>query len=262
MGETWSDGIAYEHFIGRWSRQVAPRFVRWLQLPPAQRWLDLGCGTGALTAAVLDGAAPTSVLGIDPSAGFIEEARSRLDGAPVELRVGTATDAPPAVADVVVSGLMLNFAPDADAALAAMVAAAPGGTVAAYVWDYAGRMQLLRTFWDVACSLDVAAIDLDEAQRFPICEPRALVSLWERSGLTEVRTTGIEVTTEFADFEDLWSPFLGGTGAAPAYVATLDATAQERLREGMRRMVHPEPDGRILMHARAWAVRGGVGVVA
>ena len=256
MADSWSDGIAYEHFIGRWSRQVAPRFVRWLQAPPGLRWLDVGCGTGALAAAVLDNAAPAKVLGIDPSAAFLEEARSRLDGAPVELRVGTAVDAPPEAADVVVSGLMLNFAPDAEAAVAAMGAAAPAGTIACYVWDYAGRMQLLRTFWDVACSLDAAAIDLDEAQRFSLCEPSALVSLWKRSGLSDVGTAGIEVTTEFDDFEDLWRPFLGGTGAAPAYVATLDAPARDRLREGMARMVHPDPDGRIRMHARAWAVRG------
>ena len=187
-----------------------------------------------------------------------EEARRRLDGAPVEFRVGTAEDAPPAVADVVVSGLMLNFTPDPAAAVAAMVAAAPAGTVAAYVWDYAGRMQLLRTFWDVACSLDVTAIDLDEAQRFPLCEPSALAELWERSGLTDVRTSSIEVDTVFADFEDLWTPFLGGTGSAPAYVATLDAPARDRLRQGMQRMVHTEPDGSIRMHARAWAVRGRV----
>jgi SAM-dependent methyltransferase len=258
VADTWSDGNAYEHFIGRWSRQVAPRFVRWLDLPPGLRWLDLGCGTGALTEAVLDGAAPTAVLGMDPSTGFVEEARRRLDGAPVEFRVGTAEDAPPAVADVVVSGLMLNFTPDPAAAVAAMVAAAPAGTVAAYVWDYAGRMQLLRTFWDVACSLDVTAIDLDEAQRFPLCEPSALAELWERSGLTDVRTSSIEVDTVFADFEDLWTPFLGGTGSAPAYVATLDAPARDRLRQGMQRMVHTEPDGSIRMHARAWAVRGRV----
>jgi hypothetical protein len=156
----------------------------------------------------------------------------------------------------VVSGLMLNFVPDPAAALAAMVAAAPGGAVAAYVWDYAGRMQLLRMFWDVACSLDVAAIDLDEGQRFPLCEPHALVDLWEGSGLTEVDTASIEVTTEFRNFEDLWSPFLGGTGAAPAYVVSLEAAARERLREGLERLVHADPDGHIRMHARAWAVRG------
>ena len=186
------------------------------------------------------------------------EARRRVEDPRAEFRVGTAEDVPGGVADVVVSGLVLNFVPDADAALGAMVAAAPAGTVAAYVWDYAGRMQFLRIFWDVACALDAAAIDLDEGQRFSLCDPDALSGLWERHGLASVRTTGIEVTTEFRDFDDLWTPFLGGTGAGPAYVATLDAQSRDRLRDGLERMVHPDPDGRIRMHARAWAVRGQV----
>jgi SAM-dependent methyltransferase len=258
VSDSWADGSAYEHFMGRWSRQVAPRFVRWLQCPPGLRWLDVGSGTGALTSAILAHAAPISVLGIEPSAGFVEEARRRIEDTRATFEVGTADDAPPDVADVVVSGLMLNFVPDPDAALVAMRAAAPAGTVAAYVWDYAGRMQLLRTFWDVACALDVAAIDLDEAQRFPLCEPPALVDLWKRVGFSDVSTASIEVTTDFSDFEDLWSPFVAGTGPAPAYVASLDAPARDRLRAGLERIVHVDPDGHIRMHARAWAVRGRV----
>ncbi len=256
MGDSWSDGNAYDHFMGRWSRQVAPRFVRWLQLPPDLRWVDVGCGTGALTGTVLELASPTAVLALDPSAGFVDEARRRVDDPRVEFRVGTAEEVPADVADVAVSGLVLNFVPDADAAVGAMSAAVGHGTVAAYVWDYAGRMQLLRTFWDVACAMDVTAIDLDEAQRFPLCEPPALADLWQRVGLSTVRTASIEVTTEFEDFDDLWQPFLGGTGAAPAYVATLDDAARERLREALSRIVHPDHDGHIRMHARAWAVRG------
>ena len=259
MTGSWSDGKAYEHFMGRWSRQVAPRFVRWLRAAPERRWVDVGCGTGALTAAVLQEAAPVSVLGLDPSAGFIEEARRQVADARVQFEVGAAEEVPPGVADVVVSGLMLNFTPDPAAALAAMAAAAPGGTVAAYVWDYAGRMQLLRMFWDVACALDVAAIDLDEGQRFPLCEPNALRELWQRTGLTDISTASIEVETEFEDFEDLWAPFLEGTGAAPAYVATLGPSARTRLHDGLERMVHAEPNGRIRMHARAWAIQGRVG---
>ena len=258
MSDSWADGSAYEHFMGRWSRQVAPRFVRWLQCPPGLRWIDVGSGTGALTSAILRKAAPASVLGLEPSADFVAEASRSVGDERARFEVGTAADAPPGGADVVVSGLVLNFLPDVDAALAAMTTAAPGGTVAAYVWDYAGRMQLLRTFWDVACSFDVSAIDLDEAQRFPLCEPPALVALWQRSGLTDVSTASIEVTMDFSDFEDLWSPLLAGTGPAPAYVATLDAAGRTRLREGMERMVHPDPDGHIRLHARAWAVRGRV----
>ncbi|MET0840261.1 MAG: class I SAM-dependent methyltransferase [Marmoricola sp.] len=256
MADSWTEGDAYEQYMGRWSRLVAPRFVRWLQVAPELRWVDVGCGTGALTTTVLQLASPTAVVALDPSAGFVEEARRRAVDPRAEFRVGTAEEVPADVADVAVSGLVLNFVPDPDAAVRAMAAAVGHGTVAAYVWDYGGRMQLLRTFWDVACALDVTAIDLDEAQRFPLCEPPALVDLWERVGLGEVRTASIEVTTDFEDFDDLWQPFLGGTGPAPTYVGTLDTAARERLREAMARMVHPEPDGRIRMHARAWAVRG------
>jgi SAM-dependent methyltransferase len=254
----WSDGNAYEAFMGRWSRQLAPRFLRWLHAPPERRWVDVGCGTGALTSAVLDVASPTAVLALDPSAGFVEEAVRRIDDPRVAFGVGTAVDVPADVADVVVSGLMLNFVPDPAAALTAMTVAAPGGLVAAYVWDYAGRMQFLRTFWDVACALDVAAIDLDEGQRFSMCDPRALTDLWEQAGLRDVGTASIEISTEFTDFDDFWAPFLGATGAAPAYVATLEPPARERLRQGLERIVHVDPDGHIRMHARAWAVRGRV----
>jgi hypothetical protein len=163
---------------------------------------------------------------------------------------------PADVGDVVVSGLMLNFTADPLVAVTAMARAAPGGTVAAYVWDYGGRMQLLRTFWDVACSLDAAAIDLDESHRFPLCEPGALPGAWARAGLSDVSSTGVQITMEFKDFDDLWSPFLGGTGTAPAYVATLEDGARERLRAELEHLVHPEQDGHIRMPARAWAVRG------
>ena len=258
MADGWADGNAYEGFMGRWSRLVAPRFLTWLHLPPGLRWVDLGCGTGALTSALLATAAPARVLAVDPSSALLDEARERTDDSRVEFCVGTAVDLPPDVADVVVSGLVLNFVPDAGAAVAAMAATAPHGTVAAYVWDYAGRMQLLRTFWDVACALDVRAIDRDEAQRFPLCEPEALTDLWRRAGMSEVSTVGLEVTTEFTDFEDLWRPFLDATGPAPSYVATLDAAARDQLREAFGRMVHPDRDGHIRMHARAWAVRGRV----
>src|SRR4029078_10266752 len=135
---------------------------RWLQLPPDLRWVDVGCGTGALTATVLQIAAPTAVLALAPVAGFVEEARRQVEDVRAEFRVGTAEEVPADVADVAVSGLVLNFVPNPDAAVRAMAAAVGHGTVAAYVSDYGGRMQLLRTFWDVACALDVTAIDLDE----------------------------------------------------------------------------------------------------
>lgn len=259
MADTWADSDAYERFMGRWSRLVAPRFLRWLDPDPELRWVDVGCGTGVLTAAALRLGAPTTVLALDPSAGFVAAARHAVDDPRVEFRVGAAEDVPADVADVAVSGLVLNFVPDPARALATMAAAAPHGTVAAYVWDYGGRMQFLRMFWDVACALDARAVDLEDALRFPLCEPHALKDLWVHTGLTRVSTASLEVTTEFSDFEDLWTPFLGGTGSAPSYVASLDALAQDRLHDELARLVHPGADGRIRMHARAWAVQGRTG---
>lgn len=256
MSGIWSQGEHYQRYMGRWSSLVAERFVEWLHLPDDLRWVDAGCGTGALTQAVLAQAAPSSVLAVDLSEGQLDEARRRVEDPRVRFEVTSAADLPPRVADVVVSGLMLNFVPDPLATVSAMARAAPGGTVAAYVWDYAGRMQLLRTFWDVAAALDATVIDQDEAQRFPLCEPDALQDLWTRAGLSEVQTAGPEVTMEFADFDDVWSPFLLGEGPAPRYVVRLGDQARERLRAELERMLHPDPDGRIRLHARAWAVRG------
>ncbi len=258
MADNWAHGNAYEHFMGRWSRHVGPRFVHWLHAPAGLRWVDAGCGSGALTTAVLDLASPSSVLAVDPSAGLVEVARARVEDERVTFELRAAEDLPRGIADVVVSGLMLNFVGDPLEAVTVMARAAPGGSVGAYVWDYGGRMELLRTFWDVACSLDASAIDLDETHRFAVCEPGALPALWSRVGLSEVRSAGLEITMEFADFDDLWTPFLGGTGPAPSYVATLEDGPREQLRAQLQRMVHADSDGQIRLRARAWAVSGRV----
>ena len=258
MADIWAHGNAYEHFMGRWSRLVAPRFVRWLHAPADRRWIDAGCGSGALTSAILDLAAPASVLAVDPSAGFVEGAKQRVEDDRVRFAVMSAEDLVADSADVVVSGLMLNFTRDPTVAVTAMARAAPGGMVGAYVWDYGGRMEMLRMFWDVAVSLDASAIDRDESHLFEICEPGALAALWAQVGFSDVRAGSLEITMEFRDFDDLWQPFLGGTGTAPAYVATLDDGARERLRDGLERIVHADADGQVRLPARAWAVCGRV----
>ena len=146
--DTWESGNPYERYVGRWSRRVAPRFLAWLDLPPGRRWLDLGCGTGALCAAILDQGAPSAVTGVEPSEGFLATARGHL-GDRARLLAGSAAAIPleRAAVDVVVSGLVLNFVPDALAALTEMTrVTARGGTVAAYVWDYGGAMEMMREF--------------------------------------------------------------------------------------------------------------------
>jgi SAM-dependent methyltransferase len=258
LSDTWERGSAYEQYVGRWSRQLAPRFLSWLAMPPARRWVDVGCGTGALCAAILDDCAPVAVFGVDPSEGFLKSAGEHLEGR-ATLRQGSATaiPLPDTSADILVSGLVLNFVEDHPAALKEMWrVTAPGGTIAASVWDYAGRMELMRHFWDAAAALDPAAAAFDEGVRFPLCRPAALEQLFVGAGLQAVAVTGIEIPTPFASFEDYWSPFLGGQGPAPAYAMALDERARARLRDRIRAQLPVAADGSISLVARAWAVRG------
>jgi len=257
--DQWSLGDNYEPYIGRWSRLVAHQFVAWLAQPRALHWLDVGCGTGALTQAVLKDCAPASVLGIDTSTGFIAVARRQVNDTRGNFQTGAAQALPLAggSVDAVVSGLVLNFTPDPPLSLTEMVRVIrPGGTVAAYVWDYAGGMQMLRLFWDAACTLDRGALALDEGRRFPVCNSKALRALWQECGLAQIECCDIDVPTVFSSFDDYWLPFLGGQGPAPTYCGTLAEDARTALRDRLRAVLPIVPDGRIAMTARALAVRG------
>ncbi|MGQ0572315.1 MAG: class I SAM-dependent methyltransferase, partial [Armatimonadota bacterium] len=214
----WASGSAYEQYVGRWSRLVAKEFLTWLAVSPGAAWLDVGCGTGALSEGIFTWAEPAHVEGIDSSAAYVEYARGRLRDPRARFVVGDAQQLPqPGESfDAVVSGLVLNFVPRPEAALAEMGRVVrPGGGVAVYVWDYAGRMQLMRYFWDAAAALDPAAGHLDEGRRSPICRPDALEALCRGAGLEQVESRPIDVPTRFRDFDDYWSPFLGGQGPAP-----------------------------------------------
>jgi SAM-dependent methyltransferase len=259
MNDVWAVGDAYEAYVGRWSRRVAESFVRWLYLPAGGRWLDVGCGTGALTATVLARAEPASVTGIDPSEGFLAQARAKLDDPRVTFRTGDAQELPFAGGsfDGVVSGLALNFVPDPDRAAAELVrVTAPGGVTAAYVWDYLEGMAMMRYFWDAATALDPAATELAEGSRFPLCRPEPLRQLWTAAGLTDVAVEAIEIPTVFTGFDDYWAPFLGGQGPAPGYAMSLSEEHRARLRDLLRARLPTDPDGSIPLTARAWAVRG------
>lgn len=254
---SWRDGHNYEQYVGRWSRQIATPFVSWLGVAPQSRWLDVGSGTGALSSAVLDACDPASIVAVEPSEGFLKTAASRL-GDRVSLVQGSAESIPlPSGSfDAIVSGLVLNFVLDQPAALTEMCRlAAPGATIAAYVWDYGDGMQYMRYFWEAAKGLEGAA-DVDESSRFPICNPDALLELFTTSGLVDTTVRAIDIPTRFVNFDDYWHPFLGGTGVAPGYVATLDESSILKLRERLRRTLRTDADGAIPLTARAWAVRG------
>jgi SAM-dependent methyltransferase len=238
---------------------VAREFVPWLAIEQERRWLDVGCGTGVLTRTVLEMAAPLEVVGLDPSDGFLAYARAQTSDRRVRFETGDARSLPfeAGVFDAVIAGLVLNFVPDPAQGLAEMQRVArPGGTVAAYVWDYSDRMQMMRAFWDAAASLDPAAVALDEGRRFSICHPRALSDLFEAAGLGEVAVRAIEVPTVFRDFDDFWSPFLGGQGPAPNYLVSLDESRRAAVGERIRSGLPVAADGSIHLIARAWAARG------
>jgi SAM-dependent methyltransferase len=257
--EVWASGDAYEPYVGRWSRLVAREFLDWLALPPGRRWLDVGCGTGALSQIVLERAAPAEVAGVDPSEGYVGYARARTADARASFRVGDAQalPGPDASFDAVVSGLVLNFVPDPTRAAAEMRRVVrPGGLVGAYVWDYAGEMQLMRYFWDAAGALDPAARGLDEGRRFPVCRPEPLADLFRAAGLRDVEARAVDVPTVFRDFDDYWSPFLGGQAPAPGYCMSLPDDRRAALRERIRGALPSRSDGGIHLIARAWAVRG------
>lgn len=259
MQDKWTDGSAYERYVGRWSRKVGEKFLAWLGAPGDARWLDLGCGTGALTACILSDFSPRSVVAVEPSEGFLSAARREVRDGRAEFRQGSGERIPleDGEVDLAVSGLVLNFIPDPAKAMQEMHrCVAPGGTVAAYVWDYAGHVQFMRAFWDAAVALDPEAREKDEGVRFPLCRPGPLRDLFEAAGLKNVETQAIDVPTPFTDFDDYWTPFLSGIGPAPGYCTALDRGARKALEERLRQSLPTDPDGMILLAARAWAVRG------
>jgi SAM-dependent methyltransferase len=226
---------------------------------PNSRWIDVGCGTGALSASVLAVASPTTVTGIDASADYVAYARQQIPDQRAEFRRGDAQELAfePASFDAAVSGLVLNFLPQPHRAVAQMARVTrPNGVVATYLWDYAGEMQLMRAFWSAAAALDPAAGELDEGRLFPLCQPQALERLFSEAGLADVAVRAIDVPTVFRDFDDFWSPFLGGQGPAPSYAMSLSEEHRAALRERIRAALAIAQDGSIHLIARAWAARG------
>ena len=265
----FSAAQAYERFMGRWSRGLAPLFVRFAGVRDGDTVLDVGSGTGALTAAVAKMAPSSRIVGIDPAApyvalaqssfGFAQDEGSRHGSALIQFEAGDAQQMrfDNAVFDRTLSLLVVNFIPDVRKALGEMKRVTKSrGTIAAAVWDYGEGMEMLRVFWDEAVALAPAAAVKDE-RNMPLCRRGDLAALWREQGLQDVVEEGLIVETRFASFDDFWTPFLEGQGPAGAFAASLSAEDREALRlRLLKRLLGAGPDKPIVMHARAWAVRG------
>jgi len=256
--DAWQSGDPYEYFMGRWSKLVASKFVDWLSPKTGLRWLDVGCGSGALSEAIITRHKPEKVIAIDQSEGFVRTAQQRL-GNQVNCKVGNAMSLPleNETINIAVSGLVLNFIPEPGQALLEMRrVTTKGGTVAVYIWDYAGNMAFLKYFWDVVVELNPTASPLHEGRRFLAFNRDQLKDSFSQAGLTEIEITPLEIVTHFIDFEDYWKPFLGGQGPAPSYVAKLTDPERLQLKETLAQRLPINGDGSITLSARAWATKG------
>lgn len=258
-GSAFNNASAYEIYVGRWSRLIARQFLAWLNIPAGSTWLDVGAGTGILTQVILDQTAPQKVVGIDLSEQYLEYARQAVTDRRVEWKVGNAStmgfDAP--AFDAAVAGLVLNFVPSAEDMVRGMKEAVrQGGMVAAYVWDYGDRMQMMRHFWDAAAVVDPASKQFDAGTQFAICDPDNLRALFVKTGLTDVEVIPTDIQTTFSDFDDFWLPFLAGQGSISKYLRSLDDDRLNAIQMQLRRQLPIKPDQTIPLTARAWSVKG------
>jgi len=257
----FSESDAYERFMGRWSRRLADRLVEFAGVRDGETVLDVGSGTGSLSAAILQRTTTTRVVGIDPAKEYVAAAARRVGGTRAAFEVGDAQRLRfgDASFDRTLSLLVVNFIPDRDAALREMIRVTrPAGVIAAAVWDYGGRMEMLRIFWDEAVALDPAVEPRDE-RHMPLSREGELAALWTKQGLREVVGMPLEITQVFSSFDDYWRPFLDGQGPAGAYAAKLAEAPRAALEARLRqRLLRERADGPITLTARAWAVKGVV----
>ena len=257
--ERWTSGADYDEWMGRWSRLLAREFLKWLSVPAGLRWIDVCCGSGVVTEAIVESNAPGSVVGVDASSAQISFAREHRAYPNVHFETGDAMALafPNSSFDMAVCGLGLNFIPSPSRALEEFDRVTrAGGTIAVYVWDYADGAIFLRKFWDAAAAVDGEATTYDQAHRFPICTQEGLRGLFEQAKLEDVSLRALDIVTRFNSFDDYWEPLLTGQGSAPNYLATRDEATRTAIRERLRAALPANTQGAVELPAHAWAIRG------
>jgi SAM-dependent methyltransferase len=247
-------GDAYDNFMGRYSRELAPAFADFADVGPGQTVLDVGCGSGVLTEELAQRVGATNVAGVDPSP-MLQASAERVPGA--DFRTGGAESLPweDGSFDAALAQLVVHFMADPAAGVDEMARVTrPGGIVAACTWDFAGAgMQLLSTFWQSVRALDPDARSEDS----PFGDREQLDALWRGRGLQDVESDALVVSSRYEGFDELWGTFEHGVGPAGKYLASLPSERQDAIRtEYFARL--GEPSGSLALEARAWAVRGRV----
>ena len=252
------DAVAYERFMGRWSREVGMTFLDWIAPPKNARWLDVGCGSGAFTELVLNSYFPADIVGIDPSAEQIDHVRGLPLGQRADFRVADALTLPfpDGTFDVVASALVINFIPDRLRALAEMRRVTrPGGLVAGYVWDFASegapnapiRLGMRRMGLAAPAAVGTDASRLD-----------ALISLFESTGFQNIESRMVNIAVAFRDFDDFWQSQTPTYNNIGKVIERLPDADRRKLKEAAQDFVTSAADGSVTYPARANAIKARV----
>ncbi len=243
----------YDRYMGRYSRRLAPKFVEFAGIADGSRVLDVGCGSGALTAELADRLGPRNVWAVDPQERFVSAVRSRPPGVQAQVASAEALPFEDRRFDAALAQLVVHFMADPVAGLREMARVVrPGGVVAACVWDHASHLGPLSVFWEAARELDP---EIEDESRLPGTRDGHLAELLGMAGLREPRSTSLPVELEHSSFDEWWEPFELGVGPAGAYVSHLSPSDRTRLREACRARL---PAGSFAISARAWAALGMV----
>ena len=253
----FTNGAAYEQFMGPWSRKAGAVFLEWLAMPTGLSWLDIGCGTGLFTEMLLDRTQPAKVTGIDPAPAQVEHARSKPVARRAEFHVGDSQALPfeDDLFDAVASSLVFNFIPDLAKGVAEMRRVTkPGGWVTGYVWDIAGDFFVLRH------TAPIRALNPDLPRTPGIEQSRleALTEVFAQVGLAEVEGRRIDVEHTYPSFDDYWRIFLANPMPQSAFVKTLPAAEHEALRQRISASMPAAADGTVTFSARANAIKARV----
>ncbi|HMF51945.1 MAG TPA: methyltransferase domain-containing protein [Candidatus Saccharimonadales bacterium] len=250
---------AYEEMMGRWSRQLAPLFVEFAGVRDGDIVLDVGCGTGALSATLARVTGASKIVGIDPSNGFIEYARTQVADPRVTFELGDAQDLPYSDGsfDRCMALLSVNFVPDAPKAATEMRRVTKsGGVVATTMWEGSRAHELTGRFWDAAVAIDTTAKRPAE-RRGSYGSAAALSDLLKGAGLTDIEVTDLTMPCQFSSFDDYWLPVTEGQGPSGAYLTRLSEDHQAALREQLRQnLFGTRADGPFSLTAKAWAAKG------